>query len=843
MVGSTKIIDIRVGSTDFDIVADIKKGLKPQDGGEKSLPTLLLYDEAGLRLFEKITYLDEYYLTNAEIEVLEACAEQIARRVQPGSVIVELGSGNLRKVNILLQAIDRLGKDVDYYAVDLSLPELERTFSEIPTEGYKHVRCFGLHGTYDHALEWLKSSSVKDKPKTILWLGSSLGNFKRHEAAPFLAGFGDAISTGDTMLIGIDSCKDPSRVYHAYNDRQNVTHEFILNGLKHANKLMGNQTFKLDEWEVIGEFDEKAGRHHAFVAPLKDVVIEGVEIPRGERIRIEESYKYSRGEISELWENAGLAENTVWSNSRGDYGLHFVSKPAVFFPTKPEVYAAQPVPSLTEWHELWKAWDAVTRQMIPEEELLSKPINLRNACIFYLGHIPTFLDIHMARATDSKASDPAYFWQIFERGIDPDVDDPEKCHTHSQIPDFWPPLDEILMHQQTVRTKAEDLYTSGAVESSPRVARAMWLGFEHEAMHLETLLYMLVQSDRVLPPPGTTIPDFAALSKRSAATSVENEWFTIPEADIQIGLDDAENDKTTKRYFGWDNERPSRSAHVKSFRAKARPITNGEYAAYLTKTGRTTIPASWCEQQHLSDVARVANKRDSVINGLHNGTNGSSTNLIDGKFVKTVYGTVPLKYALDWPVVASYDEVAGCAQWMGGRIPTLEEARSIYSYVDRSKNKEFEAHGNTIPAVNGHLINNGVDESPPSQPLSNGDSGAANGHTLNPHDLFIDLEETNVGFKHWHPVSVAEKGGKLCGQSDLGGVWEWTSTVLEKHVGFEPMELYPAYTADFFDGKHNITLGGSWATIPRIAGRKTFVNWYQRNYPYVWAGARVVADG
>lgn len=103
-----------------------------------------------------------YYLTNAEIEVLEAYAEQIARRVQPGSVLVELGSGyvellkldkpsactlgggltilrrNLRKVNILLQAIDRLEKDVDYYAVDLSLPELERTFSEIPTG--KHIQ-------------------------------------------------------------------------------------------------------------------------------------------------------------------------------------------------------------------------------------------------------------------------------------------------------------------------------------------------------------------------------------------------------------------------------------------------------------------------------------------------------------------------------------------------------------------------------------------------------------------------------------------------------------------------------------------------------------------------------
>jgi formylglycine-generating enzyme required for sulfatase activity len=92
------------------------------------------------------------------------------------------------------------------------------------------------------------------------------------------------------------------------------------------------------------------------------------------------------------------------------------------------------------------------------------------------------------------------------------------------------------------------------------------------------------------------------------------------------------------------------------------------------------------------------------------------------------------------------------------------------------------------------LINNGVAESPPSQPLSNGASGAAS--SPKPRDLFIDLEGANVGFKHWHPVSVTDKGDKLCGQSDLGGVWEWTSTVLEKLERFEPMELYPGYTGE-----------------------------------------------
>ncbi|KAH7130122.1 C-type lectin protein [Dendryphion nanum] len=842
------ILDIRPGPTEFDILQDIRSGLRPENGGEKRLPTLLLYDEAGLRLFEKITYLDEYYLTNAEIEVLETYADRIAKHIEPGSVVVELGSGNLRKVNILLQAIDRAAKPVEYYAVDLSLPELKRTFSEIPTAGYKHVKCFGLYGTYDHALEWLKSDQVRGKPKTILWLGSSLGNFQRSEVAPFLAGFREALQVGDTMLIGIDSCKDSSRVFHAYNDREGVTHQFTLNGLKHANNIMEDSVFKLEDWEAIGEYDVKDGGHHAFVSPLKDVVVDGVSIPQGERVRIEESNKFSRQEILDLWEGSQLAANTVFTNSRGDYGLHLVSKPRVFFSSKPEDYAAKPVPSISDWEQMWTAWDAVSRGMIPEEELKTKPIKLRNECIFYLGHIPAFLDIHISRATSSGPTEPAYFHRIFERGIDPDVDNPEICHSHSEVPDAWPPLKTIVKYQQDIRHKIKDLYATKASENEPRVARALWLGFEHEAMHLETLLYMLVQSKKVLAPPDTTSPDFEALSRRSELNAVENEWFTVPESKITLGLEDAVSNPGTDEYFGWDNEKPTRSVRVGTFQAKARPITNGEYAEYLSTAGKTTIPASWHQDTNASGKGHNNSKRDSVLNGVngaHESPNGAvraPRDLAKDKYVRTVYGLIPLEHALNWPVAASYDELVGCAQWMGGRIPTLEEARSIYSYVDRSKVRDVEqAIGTKIPAVNGHLLNDGVEETPPSRILSNGVSSAASG-SPNPQELFVDLGAANVGFKHWHPVSVAEKGNQLCGQSDLGGVWEWTSTVLEKHDGFEPMELYPGYTADFFDGKHNITLGGSWATHPRLAGRKTFVNWYQRNYPYVWAGARLVRD-
>jgi len=72
-----------------------------------------------------------------------------------------------------------------------------------------------------------------------------------------------------------------------------------------------------------------------------------------------------------------------------------------------------------------------------------------------------------------------------------------------------------------------------------------------------------------------------------------------------------------------------------------------------------------------------------------------------GRSVRTVYGPVPLEYALDWPVFASYDELLGCARWMGGRIPTAEEARSIYSFVDGLNRKDLGQRTTTVPAVNG----------------------------------------------------------------------------------------------------------------------------------------------
>lgn len=73
---------------------DAVKGLT-QCGTEKVLPGLLLYNQAGLRLFEQITYQPEYYLTNVEINLLKRYSADIANQVNDGSWIVELGGGSV----------------------------------------------------------------------------------------------------------------------------------------------------------------------------------------------------------------------------------------------------------------------------------------------------------------------------------------------------------------------------------------------------------------------------------------------------------------------------------------------------------------------------------------------------------------------------------------------------------------------------------------------------------------------------------------------------------------------------------------------------------------------------
>lgn len=218
-------------------------------------------------------------------------------------------------------------------------------------------------------------------------------------------------------------------------------------------------------------------------------------------------------------------------------------------------------------------------------------------------------------------------------------------------------------------------------------------------MHLETFLYILLQSDMTLPPPGP-IPDFEALGHRARQTAVGNEWIRVPPTTISVGMDDTESNNGSASYFGWDNEKPVRKIHVPAFKAKARPLTNEDFARYLYATDQETLPASWTQQ-----ISSRLDSTKTASGSLRSNGHGEQVDevFMAGKFVRTVYGPVALRHALAWPVFASYDELAGCAKFLNGRIPTADEVRSIYSQVDVAKKKEAEkVQAKKISAVNGY---------------------------------------------------------------------------------------------------------------------------------------------
>lgn len=356
--------------------------------------------------------------------------------------------------------------------------------------------------------------------------------------------------------------------------------------------------------------------------------------------------------------------------------------------------------------------------------------------------------------TDQKYTNTAYT-QIFERGIDPDVDDPSQCHAHSEIPDSWPDLSELLDFRDAVRERLRRVYHSGAILDR-KVARAVFTVYEHEAMHAETLLYMLLQSDQTVAPPSASL----YLPVTDPKPLPPAAWIEVPNQQLVVGMDDVEG-KKEGRYFGWDNEKPRREVSIKKFTIQSRPITNGEYAEFLRYAqadGKCLpYPKGWTAEGR----------------------------------VKTVFGPIELSKALNWPVTASYDEFHKYAHWKGERIPTYEELRC---FIDKNSRTEMSA----------------------STP-------------------FLDVLGKAVNFMQWRPNELA-----ACQDPQVfTGVWEWTSTHFERTPGFVTSQIYPGYSEDFFDSKHNIVLGGSWATLTRIAARSSFINWYQRNYEYSWSGCRL----
>jgi formylglycine-generating enzyme required for sulfatase activity len=152
-------------------------------------------------------------------------------------------------------------------------------------------------------------------------------------------------------------------------------------------------------------------------------------------------------------------------------------------------------------------------------------------------------------------------------------------------------------------------------------------------------------------------------------------------------------------------------------------------------------------------------------------------------WLRAMFGEIPLP--LDWPVYVTHAEATAFARWRGGALPT--EA-------------QFHRAAEGAAAV-------------------------------------------NANFANWDPIPVDTAGGRSRHGAEqmVGNGWEWTSTIFGPLPGFQSFPFYPGYSADFFDGKHWVLKGGSPRTAARLT-RASFRNWFRADYPYVYAGFRVVQN-
>lgn len=114
---------------------------------------------------------------------------------------------------------------------------------------------------------------------------------------------------------------------------------FVLNGLVHANKVLGEEVFVIEDWKVIGEYiyDINGGRHQAFYSPKRDVHYKNIFVRAGERVKIEQSLKYSAQEAESLWKASQLKHVQKWTASSEAYSQYHL----LFSSPNPRVFAAK----------------------------------------------------------------------------------------------------------------------------------------------------------------------------------------------------------------------------------------------------------------------------------------------------------------------------------------------------------------------------------------------------------------------------------------------------------------------------------------------------------------------
>jgi dimethylhistidine N-methyltransferase len=299
----------------------VQRGLRSQP---KRLPSWLFYDEQGSALFEQICEQPEYYLTRAEIALLNRHAGDIADVLGPDVRLVEYGSGHAIKTRLLLE---HLVTPVAWVPIELSSEPL-RLGMERMAEHFPHLPIQPLAVDFTRPLR-LPVPPRAPRRTVVYFPGSTIGNFDEREAAQLLRKMRGEMGDNGGILVGVDIKKDRATIEAAYNDRAGVTAAFTLNMLTRLNRELGCN-FELGAFRHRARYNAMAGRIETHIISQRDQRVRvgrlQVLFREDEATLVEYSCKYSLQDFASLAATAGLAVHHVWFDPERLFSLQYLTR-------------------------------------------------------------------------------------------------------------------------------------------------------------------------------------------------------------------------------------------------------------------------------------------------------------------------------------------------------------------------------------------------------------------------------------------------------------------------------------------------------------------------------------
>ncbi|MEO6772424.1 MAG: L-histidine N(alpha)-methyltransferase [Kofleriaceae bacterium] len=271
----------------------------------KQLPCKLLYDAAGAELFERITEVEDYYLTRAEHALLAAELPAIAQLVGSHARVIEPGSGAGKKTRMLLGALERVAT---YVPIDVSADQLAANADALRAE-FPGLEVRPVRGDYTQAIE-LPGSARPHQRTVVFFPGSTIGNFEPDAARQFLAGLAALAGPDAMLLLGADANANRDELLRAYDDREGVTAAFDLNVLAHINRTH-DASFDLDQFMHRAVWNAAKSRIEMHLVSKRAQTVRvgraTVTFARGEPIVTEHCYKHAPAALAQILSDSGWA--------------------------------------------------------------------------------------------------------------------------------------------------------------------------------------------------------------------------------------------------------------------------------------------------------------------------------------------------------------------------------------------------------------------------------------------------------------------------------------------------------------------------------------------------------